>query len=328
MRFSWLSACALLCLSLSACGGGGDSGAPSSAKPGDFTLSAIDLHFSAPQGGKAPASQSIQITITGSNVATLRALYVGSQTPPPWMTVNVTGSGSSYEVVVNIIETQLILATHTSDFTVRSADSSGNVLKDVSIRVVYDVGRAPPPGSNADVPVLNEHMPATDNVESHRIELSATAVGLSSSLAPTSRVGPYVNSIAPTDGSLTLNARWLVASPVEPLLFGHNGGSQITVYNVYTGAVVRAFNTEIAGAGAMVISGDGCYLFVYDRTNIRVTQLDATTGEPVRHYPDAYDDTSADERLAYITLNGYPVIVTPGGLLYDTDTGSAYRGAW
>jgi hypothetical protein len=76
---------------------------------------------------------------------------------------------------------------------------------------------------------------------------------------------------------------------VEPLVFIHNGGSQITAYNVYTRAVVRTLNTVVAGAGAMAMSGDGRYLFVYDRTNIRVTQLDATSGAAIRQYPSTYD---------------------------------------
>src|SRR5262249_27142984 len=85
------------------------------------------------------------------------------------------------------------------------------------------------------------------------------------------RVGIYVNSAAPTDGSLTLALLNMVASPVEPLVFAHNGGTTITAYNVYTRAVVRTLNTVVADAGSMVMSGDGRYLFIYDNTNIRVT---------------------------------------------------------
>src|SRR5262249_3331346 len=101
------------------------------------------------------------------------------------------------------------------------------------------------------------------------------------------RVGLHVNSAAPADVSLSLTAQYAAASPVEPIVFVNNGGGEIKGYNVYTADVVRTFASPVANAGAMVVGADGKRLYVYDRTNLRVTELDAVSGALVRHYASA-----------------------------------------
>jgi hypothetical protein len=140
------------------------------------------------------------------------------------------------------------------------------------------------------------------------------------------RVGLRINSVAPTDGSVsTTAARYVVASPVEPIVFVSSGGASITGYDVDTRAVVRTFAGVIAAAAQMVMSDDGNYLFVFDRTNLRVTQLDATSGALVRNY-DSFSATSVPTGggLAYVRASGYRTLITPAGRQYDLGTGLEY----
>src|SRR6185437_13625850 len=79
----------------------------------------------------------------------------------------------------------------------------------------------------------------------------------------TIRVGLYVNSAAPSDLSQPVAEGFVATSPVEPIAFLSDGGTDVTGYNVYTGAIDRTFAGVVAHAGKMVVSGDGQYLFVW-----------------------------------------------------------------
>ena len=142
----------------------------------------------------------------------------------------------------------------------------------------------------------------------------------------TIRVGLHVNSAAPTDFSLTLQSQFTAASPVEPIVFVNNGGSTITGYNVYDGAVARTFSTPVANAGVMVVGADGRRLYIYDRTNVRVTELDAVTGTLVRHYASTIAGGAPyGGGLAFFRPAGYSILVTPGARLYDVATNTEYQ---
>lgn len=141
----------------------------------------------------------------------------------------------------------------------------------------------------------------------------------------TIRVGLHINSTAPADLSQTITSQFLAASPVEPIVFIHNGGGNITGYNVYTGSAARTFSAVVANAGAMVVGADGQHLYVYDRTNLRVTQLHAVTGALIRHYASALDgETPAGGGLALFRPSGYSILVTPSARMYDVNTGAEY----
>jgi hypothetical protein len=142
----------------------------------------------------------------------------------------------------------------------------------------------------------------------------------------TIRVGLYVGSAAPTDLSLSVGALALAASPVEPIVFVANGGTDVTGYNVYTGAADRTFAGVATQAGPMVVSGDGQSLFVYDWSNQQVSQLDATTGVLIKQY----SSTTASPyggALAYVRPDGHSMIITPSSRAYDVSTGIEYDNA-
>jgi hypothetical protein len=137
------------------------------------------------------------------------------------------------------------------------------------------------------------------------------------------RVGLYINSAAPVDFSNHDGAWFQVASPVEPVVFVNAGGADIKGYDVFTGTVVRTFADAVATGGVMVMSDDGKRLFVYDTTNLQVTELNAVTGAFVRNYEsgtysDPYSTTTpAGGGLAYFRPDGYEMLVTPSARTYD-----------
>ena len=141
----------------------------------------------------------------------------------------------------------------------------------------------------------------------------------------TIRVGLYVNSTSPSASSQFVAEGFVAASPVEPIAFLSDGGTDVTGYNVYTGAIDRTFTGVVAHAGTMVVSGDGRYLFVYDLTNQQVTELDATSGSVIHQYSSSPTVSQTTESaLAYMRPDGYAMLVTPSSRVYDLATGTEY----
>jgi len=576
VRWSHLALCAILGV-LSACGGGGGAG-PVAQPNGAFTISANAMTFSARENGADPGSQTLTIQVTGPNAAYVGAAYTTGQTPASWLGFSITGSGTTWELVLSIKSTALTPGTYTSTFEVGTASSSGTILQYQSVTVTYTVAAevaittqpysgtftygdstisssvavgvsAPglqwtsssdsswimvpagrqsgtgtlqaivnvaslspgtyqghvtvtdaadptdvatlafsvtvqPPtltvtqtsvvlggadGLSTGTPqnitfslstdtaahpfavtvqtnsggswltsnvtsgtvsgagttiqvsgnrtglvggtysgsveisatvgdmVLTGQVPVTFNAEANRIVVGASGVGFSSSPAgsvltrdvtvfstlgltdtpwqassdqswltvtssgftggaitltastsglsmdtphfatvtvtspdasvenqQTIRVGIYVSSTAPASISQTVDEQYVATSPVEPIAFVSNEGTDVTGYNVYTGAIDRTFTGVVATAGPMVVSGDGQYLFVYDETNRQVTELDAATGSVLQQFPSPAFSGSV---VGYMRPNGYPMLITPSAQEYDLTTGTEYDNA-
>lgn len=130
------------------------------------------------------------------------------------------------------------------------------------------------------------------------------------------RVGLYINSAAPQDFSLAQYVAYSAASQVEPIVFTSDGGADVIGYNVYTGEEERTYSDVVTQAGNMILSEDGLRLFVYDIANFRVTELNAATGDLVRHYESGdYEDSGGS--LTYFRPDGYEVLMTPSAYMYE-----------
>jgi hypothetical protein len=142
----------------------------------------------------------------------------------------------------------------------------------------------------------------------------------------TIRVGLYLSSTAATTTTLAVPANTLVTSPVEPIAAIGTGGTNVLIYNVYTGALVRTLANVAEAIGSMVFSEDGRTLFIYDSTNLVVNQVDSCTGAAVASYPSSFTTIigASGTAIGVIHPNGYPMLVTPVGLYYDLTTGKAY----
>jgi hypothetical protein len=142
----------------------------------------------------------------------------------------------------------------------------------------------------------------------------------------TIRVGLYLSSTAATTTTLSVAGSTLATSPVEPIVAIGTGGTDVQIYNVYSGALVRTLASVAGATGPMVFSEDGRTLFVYDSTNLAVKQVDSGTGAQVATYPSpvAVGFGASGDAIGVMHPNGYPMLVTPVGLYYDLTTGKPF----
>jgi hypothetical protein len=138
-RMARVALVCLVLLSLAACGGGGgDDGGSGGGDRGGFTLGATTATFGALRNRAQPADVRIPITVTGSAVAAIGAAFIG-QTPPPWLFVNIEGTGRNLTLVLRATDTSLNAGRYTSTVTIGSADQAGTVLTTREVQITYDV---------------------------------------------------------------------------------------------------------------------------------------------------------------------------------------------
>jgi hypothetical protein len=149
---------------------------------------------------------------------------------------------------------------------------------------------------------LNSSDPTIENAPNIRVALTVLAAE------------PAGVTIA-TSG-ITTNA---VASPAEPLVFVNHMGTDVTAYDVYSGAVVRTFQGVVAQGSTMTVSQDGTILYVQDLGPSVVKALDATTGSLLQQYSASI----MPEPMLVFEPGGAPVLMAPQGYAYDLSSGSA-----
>ena len=182
-----------------------------------------------------------------------------------------------------------------------------------------------PSGVTGGAITLTAHPSGLSTDTTHFATVTVTSPDASVENQETIRVGLYVNSATPSDLSQLVAEGFVATSPVEPIAFLSDGGTDVTGYNVYTGAIDRTFAGIVAHAGKMVVSADGRYLFVYDQTNQQVTELDAVSGSVIHRYSSIpMVSLTMDTALAYMRPDGYPMLVTPSSRVYDLGTGTEY----
>ncbi len=136
------------------------------------------------------------------------------------------------------------------------------------------------------------------------------------------QVGFWVGSTAPP-ASTALNIEYssLAVDPIRPYAYVHQGGTDITVYNVHTTQIVTTIPAVAAGLGKMTVAMDGSTLFAVDDTNFQIVPMDLSSrtkgtpwgvGSPVPAY------------LAYSRTNGRGLIVVGNACIYDAGTGASY----
>jgi hypothetical protein len=134
--------------------------------------------------------------------------------------------------------------------------------------------------------------------------------------APQIRVGLYVADSDPAASLKAGHGAGIAMSPVEPLVFVHDESNVITAYNVYTGAAARSFAAGTTDPRGMTLSGDGRTLFVVDRANFQIRELDAVTGALLDTYAHSGNQPYPGT-LLYARPNGVPTLFSGVGLMID-----------
>ncbi|SFL43742.1 hypothetical protein SAMN02982985_00126 [Rugamonas rubra] len=109
----------------------------------------------------------------------------------------------------------------------------------------------------------------------------------------------------------------LLADPVRPLVYVHNGSSAIDIYNVYTAQKTGSIAVQSTALGQMAVSANGSSLFVYDLLNRNVQQFNLATLGKVTSFATP-TPASAASRLQLIRPNGVEMLLQHDGTVTMT----------
>ncbi len=112
----------------------------------------------------------------------------------------------------------------------------------------------------------------------------------------------------------------IIADPIRPLIYVHNGGASIDVYNVYTAKKVGAIVDLGAALGSMTVSPNGDRLYAFDTANrsLVVVDLATLTKSDVWNLVSAATRAS---RLKAIRQNGVEIVLVNDGSAYLASSG-------
>ncbi len=154
-----------------------------------------------------------------------------------------------------------------------------------------------------------------DGLHEATVSLDSTNVGVERT--GTLRVAIWVSSTTPTASSSTVATYIeILADPVRPYVYAHNGGTSIDVYNVHDRSLVTS-RTVGTALGAMAASSDGEWLYVLDGSAVRRVSL-VDGAAPIA----TWSLSSSATRLGYMRPNGHGVIALNNGHVIDADDGS------
>jgi hypothetical protein len=166
---------------------------------------------------------------------------------------------------------------------------------------------------------------ATDTLFEGTVTLTADDASIP---VETIRVGLWNGTAGQGTRSMAGTFANLEMDPIRPYVYVHGGGPDITVYNVYTGAVVKTLSHVAPVLGSLAASSDGARLYAEDVTNHRVVPIDLTSGTAETPWQISYSPGN----LAYTRTSGAPVLFAGYGCAYHADTGASLSaspmGSW
>jgi hypothetical protein len=167
---------------------------------------------------------------------------------------------------------------------------------------------------------------AADAVHEATVTVTPAVTGVQ---PETIRVGLWVGSATPANLRLPVSFTRVVVDPVRPLAYVHAGGSDLTVYNVYTGAVVTTLGALAPQLGEMTIAPDGSRLLVSDATDQRLVPVELPALARGTPWPLA---SAGPLGIEWIRTNGRHLLVAGTGVVADpvlgVELGSFFPGGW
>jgi hypothetical protein len=150
--------------------------------------------------------------------------------------------------------------------------------------------------------------------------ITITATDPDASAPEVIRVALWKGSAAPAAASkASLPYTTVVADPLRPNVYLHNGGAVIDVYNVYTGQKETSITGFSAHLGDMAVTPNGDSLYVVDIDNARVTTVDLNTRAISQQLPLTSPGTKAT-RIKVLHPNGVEMLLLSDGQLFQTAT--------
>jgi hypothetical protein len=135
------------------------------------------------------------------------------------------------------------------------------------------------------------------------------------------RVGLWIGSADAGPVNLPNGILNLAMDPVAPLLYAHAGTDLISVYNVYTGALVTSYPPGTATPASMVVSSDGLRLYVAEAGSGIVNAINTADGLAFASYTTPFNTPAT--RLTYGRPDATPTLYFGGsGRIVDVATGA------
>jgi len=127
------------------------------------------------------------------------------------------------------------------------------------------------------------------------------------------------------DNSISVTTLNVAADPIRPYAYAAVG-SDIQVYNVFTGSLVTTISGVAAGGGtvgSVIASHDGSKLYAIDTTNSKIVPLDLDA-QPAGA-PFSVTLINPIRVIDYTRTNGVEVILSgSGGQIFNAQTGAAF----
>lgn len=134
------------------------------------------------------------------------------------------------------------------------------------------------------------------------------------------RVSLWIGSSDPGNQIVDHEAVSLSANPVEPWVYVSDGSSNIDVFNVYSGQLIKSIRVA-PSIGTLQISSDGTELFAVDTTNYKIVGVDARSGRILKSYPLG-GPIGSDFSFTYARPAGVPTLFAEGQPAIDVATGN------
>jgi hypothetical protein len=113
----------------------------------------------------------------------------------------------------------------------------------------------------------------------------------------------------------------LVADPVRPFVYVHDGGTSQSAYNIHTGAPVATVKNVATSLGAMAVASDGSTLFAVDRTAFEVVPVNLATNTVGTAW-NLVTTANSYPMLAYTRTDGVPILAVTDGAIHAAASGS------
>jgi len=173
-----------------------------------------------------------------------------------------------------------------------------------------------------------------DTLHLATVTLSSADTLIENSASETVTVGFYNSSTDPAvSTSVILNdpakQTGMVSDPVRPYVYITHGGTDIEIYNVFTGTL----ETTLAGVGGdlryLTVSSDGASLYAVDHSDSSILPVDLSTRVAQTKFTGIGFPTCiscATQNLLvsanYTRINGYPVLITSAEEILDAANGT------
>ena len=299
-----------------------------------FTAVGDGLFSASPSWGNV-SSSLVPLTISPTDaVSTLAAgTYTGAVT----VTVDVNGVPVTKTIPVTLTLGDHELRVSADGVALTSTPTLSSLTRTVRVRSNRGVAatwaaQSDQPwltvtegGTTADPLVLtaNPDTLPQDTLYMANVTVTSSDAGITNT--ETIRVGLWAGSSSPAS-PVTVSTSYieLVTNPVRPYAYLHSGGTTVSVYHLYRGALTMISGVG-AKLGAMAVSTDGSRLFVVDDGSAgrKIVPIDLATRTVGTAWTVA---APAPVRVAYARANGVGVVLASEGSIRNAATGATYAG--